>query len=241
MFVVKYNLVIDMIYVMSDIHGCYDEYIKLLDLIHFNDNDILYVLGDVIDRGPYSIKVLQHMMMYSNIIPIIGNHEYMAIIVLKKLCVEIDDSNIEDYLSEDDMMNYMNWCLDGGYKTIEEFRKLSLEEKEDILDYLSEFSLYEEVNVNGKDYLLVHAGLEPFNNKKNIDDYELSEIIFKAPDYNQKYYEDKYVIHGHKPTMNKIIHKNNHIGIDCGCVFGSSLAVLCLDTLEEWYVKKDVL
>ena len=176
-----------MIYVMSDIHGCYDEYIKLLDLIHFNDNDTLYVLGDVIDRGPYSIKVLQHMMMYSNIIPIIGNHEYMAIIVLKKLCVEIDDSNIEDYLTEDDMMNYMNWCLDGGYKTIEEFRKLSLEEKEDILDYLSEFSLYEEVNVNGKDYLLVHAGLEPFNNKKNIDDYELSEIIFKAPDYNQKY------------------------------------------------------
>ena len=162
------------------------------------------------------------MMMYSNIIPIIGNHEYMAIIVLKKLCVEIDDSNIEDYLSEDDMMNYTNWCLDGGYKTIEEFRKLSLEEKEDILDYLSEFSLYEEVNVNGKDYLLVHAGLEPFNNKKNIDDYELSEIIFKAPDYNQKYYEDKYVIHGHKPTMNKIIQKNNHIGIDCGCVFNVS-------------------
>ena len=98
-----------MIYVMSDIHGCYDEYIKLLDLIHFNDKDTLYVLGDVIDRGPYSIKVLQHMMMYSNIIPIIGNHEYMAIIVLKKLCVEIDDSNIEDYLSEDDMMNYMNF------------------------------------------------------------------------------------------------------------------------------------
>ena len=230
-----------MIYVMSDIHGCYEEYIKLLEMIHFNSKDTLYVLGDIIERGEHSIKVLQHMMMYPNIIPIIGNHEYMAMMVLKKLCVEIDEHNVEDYLSEDDMMNYMNWCIDGGYKTIEEFRKLSLEEKQDILDYLLEFSLYEEIAVQGKKYILVHAGLEPFDKNKKIEDYNLSEIVFKAPDLNEKYYDNKIVIHGHKPTMHKIIHKNNHIAIDCGCVYGSSLAILCLDTLEEWYVKKGVL
>ena len=117
-----------MIYVISDIHGCYSEYLKLLEMIDFNDNDILYVLGDVIDRGEHSIQVLKHMMLYPNIIPIVGNHEYMALMVLKKLCVEIDGYNVEEYLCEEDMMNYMNWCIDGGYKTIEEFRKLSLEE-----------------------------------------------------------------------------------------------------------------
>lgn len=230
-----------MIYVISDIHGCYKEYRKLLEMIHFNDNDILYVLGDVIDRGDDSIKVLRHMMMYSNIIPIIGNHEYMALTVLKKLCVEIDERNVEDYLLEEDMINYMNWCIDGGYKTIEEFRRLSLEEKLDIIDYLEEFSLYEEISVNNKKYILVHAGLEPFCNEKSIEEYDLSEMIFKSPDYNKFYYHDKIVINGHKPTMNKIIKKNNHIAIDCGCVFGSSLGIYCLDTDKEWYVKKEAL
>lgn len=38
-------------YVISDIHGCYNEYIKALKKVNFNDNDTLYVLGDCIDRG----------------------------------------------------------------------------------------------------------------------------------------------------------------------------------------------
>lgn len=28
----------------------------MLDQIHFSDSDELYVLGDVVDRGPYPIK-----------------------------------------------------------------------------------------------------------------------------------------------------------------------------------------
>ena len=41
-----------MIYFMSDIHGCYKEYMELLEKIHFSDEDELYVVGDVVDRGP---------------------------------------------------------------------------------------------------------------------------------------------------------------------------------------------
>lgn len=39
-----------MIYVISDIHGCYDKYIKMLEKIRFSSEDTLYVLGDVLDR-----------------------------------------------------------------------------------------------------------------------------------------------------------------------------------------------
>lgn len=46
-------------YIISDIHGCYDQYRALLKKIHFSDTDELYVLGDVVDRGPEPIKVLQ--------------------------------------------------------------------------------------------------------------------------------------------------------------------------------------
>ena len=36
-------------YVMSDLHGCYEEFIKMLELIDFSDKDELYILGDVIE------------------------------------------------------------------------------------------------------------------------------------------------------------------------------------------------
>lgn len=49
-------------YVISDIHGCYEQYRLLLEKIRFSDNDELYVLGDAVDRGPEPIKVLQDMM-----------------------------------------------------------------------------------------------------------------------------------------------------------------------------------
>lgn len=36
-------------YVMSDIHGCYDKYMKMLEKIGFSEDDTLYVLGDILD------------------------------------------------------------------------------------------------------------------------------------------------------------------------------------------------
>ena len=84
-----------MIYAISDIHGAYDKYIKMLEKIKFNDDDTLYVIGDVIDRGKDSIKILQDMMNRANVFPILGNHEIMALSVLKDLMVEVTDKNAE--------------------------------------------------------------------------------------------------------------------------------------------------
>lgn len=41
-----------MIYAVGDIHGCYSQYKEILEKIRFSDEDTLYVLGDVLDRGP---------------------------------------------------------------------------------------------------------------------------------------------------------------------------------------------
>ena len=51
-----------MIYAMSDLHGCYDKYIKMLEKINFNNNDTLYILGDIVDRGDGGIKILQDII-----------------------------------------------------------------------------------------------------------------------------------------------------------------------------------
>lgn len=233
-------------YCMSDIHGDYDKYIQMLRKINLRDKDSLYVLGDVVDRGDGSLKILQDMMMRINVFPIIGNHEYMAINCLKFLLKPITEEEVKN-LDAGIIQGLTEWQSVGGQTTIDEFHRLDNDEKEDIIDYLEEFSLYEEVTVKGKDYVLVHAGLDNFSPDRELDDYHLSEMVFKCPDYSKVYFEDKILVTGHLPTAyikdninpNRIFKANNHIAIDCGCAMGledGKLGAICLDTGEEFYV-----
>lgn len=232
-----------MIYCVSDIHGEYDKFMRLLEKIHFSDSDVLYVLGDVFDRGPHPIQVLFEMMKHPNMIPIVGNHELMGITVLRFLMKEITEENIDDI---DDRMvqSIINWQMNGSDTTTGEFHKLSLEKRQEVMKYLGEFSAYEEVSAGNKDFLLVHAGLSNFSKRRSLDDYTLNELVWGRTDYEMKYFDDVFVVSGHTPTQNirqnprpgYIYRANNHIAIDCGACFGGRLAAICLDTDEEFYV-----
>ena len=68
-----------MIYCVSDIHGEILRWKSMLELIRFSDDDTLYVLGDVIDRNPFGIKILQDIMSRPNVHMIVGNHEDMML------------------------------------------------------------------------------------------------------------------------------------------------------------------
>jgi len=235
-----------MVYCMSDIHGYYEGYMEMLEKINLTDEDTLFVLGDVIDRGKGGIKILQDMMIRFNVIPILGNHEYMAINCMKFLNQEITEDSIKN-LDEGIVRGLMEWQNVGGQVTIDEFHKLNAEEKQDIIDYIEEFSLFEEVTVKGKDYVMVHGGLVNFEPDRPLDDYHYYELLFKVPDYSRVYYENKYLVTGHLPTrciqgnnhQDKIFKGNNHIAIDCGSACkgeGGRLGCICLDTGEEFYV-----
>lgn len=229
-------------YVISDVHGDYEGYMKILEQIRFSDEDALYVNGDVIDRGTGGVKILQHMMVQPNIYPILGNHEYVAGTCLRFLMKEITEESIGE-IDEETIKNLMEWQNIGGQCTMDAFHKLSREEKQDIVDYLDEFSLYEEVSVNGKQFVIVHAGLTNFSPDRPLETYEMYELIFKAPDYDMIYFPDKYLVTGHLPTKviegnprpNKIFRKNNHIAIDCAAGYDGCVGCICLDTLEEFY------
>ena len=84
-----------MIYAMSDLHGCYDKYIKMLEKINFGDNNTLYILGDIVDRGPDGIKILQDTMKRKNVIVIRGNHDYTAYRLLKMFSSPLDSIEYE--------------------------------------------------------------------------------------------------------------------------------------------------
>lgn len=229
-------------YVMSDLHGDYEGYLSILWQINFGEKDVLYVNGDVLDRGRGGLKILQHMMLQPNIYPILGNHEYMGIQCLRFLMQEITEESIAT-IDADIMQGLLEWQNVGGQATMDEFHKLTLEEKQDIVDYLEEFALYEEVEVKGKTYIMVHAGLTNFTPERPLWDYGLQELIFKCPDYEMTYFPDKYLVTGHLPTKaiegndrpNYIYRANNHIAIDCGAGYDGRIGAICLETGEEFY------
>lgn len=236
-----------MIYIISDIHGCYREFLELLELIEFSSQDELYILGDMIDRGPEPVHLLQDLMLRPNVYPILGNHEYMALSVLRKLNVEITEENFESHLSEDDFLDYIYWMRDGGDTTINQFVKLSGEQKEEVLEYLEECSLYEEIHMDGERYILVHADIYGYEEGRPLDTYAPTDLIFHRADYRRNYFQNEhtFLVTGHTPTFGIRADKKplvyaecGHIAIDCGCVFGGKLAAYRLNDHKVFYVDR---
>lgn len=237
------------VYVMSDLHGNYEGFQSILEQIHFSQEDELYVNGDVVDRGSGGIKILQYMMLQPNIYPIIGNHEYALLQVLDFVTKEITEESIqeiENHISSDVIQNILEYQNIGGTVTLDAFHKLSKEEQQDIMEYLGEFTAYEEITVKGKRFLIVHAGLANFSPQKALEDYPIYEFIFKAPDYERVYFEDAYLVTGHLPTRaidgatpDEIYFANHHIAIDCASGYGGRVGCIRLDDFQCFYSKED--
>ncbi len=233
-------------YIISDIHGCFEQYQKLLNKIQFSPKDKLYVLGDAVDRGPEPIKVLQDMIRRPNVIFILGNHDFIMYRFMKKLSEIITKENYDKHLTAEFLLDYDLWFEDGGWITAKQFTKLKYAERIHILNYLKEASLYEIIKNNGKKYILVHAGLGNFQPDKNLDEYDLYDFLDERTDYTRRYYpkENIFLVTGHTPTVcikgwkkPEVYRKNGHIAIDCACVAGGQLAAFCVETEEVIYVK----
>lgn len=222
-----------MIYAVSDLHGCYDLYIKMLEKIKLSDSDTLYVLGDVIDRGDGGIKILFDMMNRKNVIPLLGNHDYTCAYLLKRLKCKSTPELKEIF---------KDWLNDGGFPTYEAYKQLNDKEKKDILEYLNCFSIFEELETQSGKFFLSHT-VPSKELMADFDNIDWKELIIGHTEYDKVYFEDKYIVTGHTPTAlidytskGKILEINNHIAIDCGAVFNGTLGCICLDTLEKYYV-----
>lgn len=230
-------------YCISDIHGDYSRYCGMLDRIGLSEEDTLYVLGDVVDRGGQPVELLLDIMERPNVVPLLGNHEYMFACCLAFLMKEVTEQNLSA-LHAEDLCSFLHWQSQGGAPTLEGFRRLSPDQRQAVREYLGEFSLYEEVEAGGQSYLLTHAGPDHFSPRRPLGDYALHELLWTRLDYSKVYYRDRFLVTGHTPTRNipenpapdRIYQANRHIAIDCGCGHGGHLGCLCLDTLEEFYV-----
>lgn len=230
-----------MVYVTSDLHGySLDKFRGFLDKVGFCDDDFLYILGDVIDRGPDGVKILKWLMLQPNVELLLGNHEAMLL-----ACDFLFDEITEDSISEltgEKLSTYRTWISNGGQDTLDALLGVSNEEIQCILEYLRERPLYETVTVNNKDFVLVHSGLGGFRKDKKLSEYTPTDLLWTRPSMNTRYFDDVMIVFGHTPTicygnecLGKIIKTDTWLNVDVGVGIGQNPALLCLDDMEQIY------
>ena len=232
-----------MVYVTSDLHGYpLDKLKDFLDKVGFCNNDFLYILGDVIDRGPDGIKILKWLMLQPNVELLLGNHEAMML-----ACDFLFDEITEDSISKltgTKLNTYMTWVSNSGQVTLNALSGVRSQEIRYILEYLRESPLYEVLTVNDRDFVLVHSGLGGFRKDKKLATYTPDDLLWTRPDLNTKYFDNITVIFGHTPTVHygdehlgKIVTTDTWINVDVGVGLGQEPCLLRLDDMKEIYYK----
>ena len=237
-----------MIYAASDLHGCSPEVFQdLLDSAGFSEDDFLYILGDVIDRGEYGAELLSWITQQPNVQLLLGNHEDM-LLNCDFLFREVSEENLKD-ITEDQAFWYRNWMRNGAGPTIRGFQKLLARDPElveGILEYLREAPLYACVKAGGKDYVLVHSGLGNFRRYRPLKNYSRHDLLWERPTADTVYYSGRTVIFGHTPTvfygeehLGREVRTDTWICIDAGAAMGEPPMLLRLDDRKAFYGKRE--
>ncbi len=203
--------------IIGDIHGSYNSLTALLQLVEHRADTIVF-LGDYIDRGPDSKKVVERVLQLKrkrpHVITLLGNHEYMLLNYLAGL--------------DDDLFIKV-----GGRETLTSYGLspgISSQDARDAfprdhLAFLQDLPMLWE-NQHG---IYVHAGLQPgIHLSRQTGEW----CLWVRDEFIQSSYNfGKPVVFGHTVFKNPLIQKNK-IGIDTGAVYGQSLTALLLPEME---------
>ncbi len=215
-------------YVISDIHGCYDTFISLLQKINLQKYDQLFLLGDYIDSETKGDKVLDYIIELNelnyNIFPLRGNHE----------------ENTLNAFAEYDKATFMFYVgrINKSKTLIDENGKL----KKKYFDFMNALPYFYELD----DFYLVHAGFN-FKIENSLTDF-VSMLELRKQHDNSDLFNGKRTVFGHKvrylDEIREAIKSNSaNIPLDNGCVYTKkhkvydvsrtgSLCCLNLDTME---------
>ena len=243
-------------YVVSDIHGCFDEFQTALSLAGFSRDDDLFILGDFIDRGPkiaHCIEWLVELRANEEGSPVhflLGNHEELALWAF--------DGRWSNFQFDDVMLN--PWLRNGGGETIDQMKGLSTETVDAFEKIVHRAEKAKAIRMNGDVILMSHAGIRP----AEPDSEEAEWLIQSAEDllwigsewYCANEHAPFHVVSGHVPVYAlatkgpipgcpaevvkrgcdwRMMHWGCKHDIDCGCVYGGRLGVLRLQDWQEFY------
>lgn len=221
-------------YVCSDLHGQYPAYRTIVSQL--KEKDKLYILGDVIDRGPDGIKILQDVMKRKQggqVEFLIGNHELMMI---KSLFLN-DENESKIWTSDSNQ----------GQVTRESFERLSPAEQNSIKEFLLDSYVYKNIKVDSQNVHLVHA--KSIQDRNDNSDKTVREMLTEgkeqmminavwsradnclltAEPHPESSKQGSFTVIGHSPTDNNMIkYKNGYIDIDCGAGQGAVASLVNL-------------
>ena len=249
-------------YVISDIHGQFTAYKKMLELIDFKEDDFLYVLGDVIDRGPDGISIIRDIMDRPNAELILGNHEFMLLNAIEYLRNK-EKQGARVKRTDDGLNPFELWThpCNGGEGTCLEFINLPIETQDSIEGFLRECNLIKRIQIDGKMYHLSHSfsGTKKFGRSLKMAraSHKMAETIVWESLFDKPYdmplgekefaYKDDIYVVGHIFTQRLgqmdesgkgCVFKNDNyrgykvIDVDCGMALNSRSSRLGCVCLE---------
>jgi serine/threonine protein phosphatase 1 len=228
--------------VISDIHGYYQTFMTLLERVRYNPiQDKLILLGDFVDSGPSSLKVVQHvrsLVNLSGVRAIGGNHEDMFLNWL-------DD---KDYL-----FSPYTTIRNGGFQTIRSFcpwyevesdnakaRSYIKQKHGAEVQFLRNLKYF----LEDEHHIYVHAGINPrFPHWRQTSTKDFRWIRGEFYSYDGILPLSKKIVFGHEVTARLHQTKEFHpwfgkqlIGIDGGIKYGYQLnALIISDGLDYSY------
>ena len=227
-----------MTYCISDIHGEYDLFMRLLEKVRFSHRDRLIVCGDLIDKGKASVRLLKAVSKMPNVQAIKGNHEFDFFKFYR--------TRMHSAIADDDAIL---WHLQQYFP--EEQEKLDWE----TVSWLVQLPYY----LENKQYICVHAGA-PMDGAGRIlplEEAECESLVYDRrfcnPEVQPK--ESKCVLFGHTPTVylqqnpeilkyaregrkassRRIAHYTK-VHLDTGVSLSRTLGIFCIDTCKSTYV-----
>ena len=212
-------------FVIGDIHSHFNEMMELFEMVKFNfKTDTLISLGDLVDRGPNPIEVIETLMKIKKFIHILGNHD--------EWCYQ--------YLINSDRP--VEWLSQGGMPTLNAYIH-NQEYQERHISFFKKARLY---YVDSDNRLFVHGGFNhriPFN--LQIDNKELltwdRSLVLTAMEneqYDQNFTEFKEIFVGHTPTqfIKEELPKrfSNLWMLDTGVYISGKLTIMNIESKEFW-------
>ncbi|CAG7610681.1 Serine/threonine-protein phosphatase 1 [Paenibacillus solanacearum] len=230
---------------ISDIHGCFEEFGALLELVNYRpEQDRLILLGDYIDRGPQSKEVVEKVMTLHEqwgVVALRGNHEQLMMDALQKDedARWLKNGALQTIASYCDLSVYSDRLDESHYRAAKQYMK---EHFAAHLSFIESLPLYYETDR----HIFVHAGINPA--AEDWKNQSLRDFIWIRDEfYNCPTELTQTVVFGH--TSANRLHESDDIwfgedkiGIDGGCVYGHQLNCLVLEengTCSSHFIKRN--
>lgn len=98
-------------FAIGDLQGCYMQFRQLLDLIHFDRvKDRLWLVGDIVNRGPDSLSVLRFVKeLHNAAVMVLGNHDLHLLMVAEGCAKLHQNDTLQDILDAPDRDELLHW------------------------------------------------------------------------------------------------------------------------------------